>query len=438
MMKYCSKCGNRLKEEDVFCSGCGAKTSVFGVYEEPEILTKKKVVRKGTTGLKKTSDQTVPGARYTAAVEKNAIAVTEYLSRAMELEWQKYQVGEVHKKLEAREGNCLKEIEKQASAIETYAAKLEQTEKKIKDYKKLEYRRKVYNFKLNVDPLRFVIVLGVMILMCVLGSVLKVPPFTALFGPSVNLALKILLVIIVPVIVEACAQGVKYLKGKKEHERLEDEAKIKYEEEQDELEKNTLDALRKDKEDYTNIIANHENEKARLENINLKELKDELLLNEQMKKDIEETLETYYSTHVLDPRYQDLVPVTTMYGYFKDSRCTELTGHNGAYSLYLKELKAQTISEKLSEILERTGNLADGQKGILSQVGKVNGKTEALIDSVDRVNAKNMAANPNGKELSAKIEHSRDLDNYYSDIRKSMLEHLDYVKSVDYVSRHWF
>ena len=104
----------------------------------------------------------------------------------------------------------------------------------------------------------------------------------------------------------------------------------------------------------------------------------------------------------------------------------------------LRKTGTQTISEKLSEILERTGNLADGQKGILSQVGKVNGKTEALIDSVDRVNAKNMAANPNGKELSAKIEHSRDLDNYYSDIRKSMLEHLDYVKSVDYVSRHWF
>ena len=437
-MKYCSKCGNRLKEEDVFCSGCGAKTSVYGVYEEPEILTKKKVVRKGTTGLKKTTDQTIPGARYTAAVEKNAIAVTEYLSRAMEIEWQKYQVAEVHKKLEAREGNCLKEIEKQEEAIKSYTSKLEQTEKKIKDYKKLEYRRKVYNFKLNVDPLRFIIILGVMILMCVLGSVPKIPPFTALFGPGVKLALKILLVLLVPVIVEAVIQAVKYVNGKKEHEKLEDEAKVKYEEEQDELEKNTLDTLHKDKEDFTNIIADHENEKARLQNINLKELKDEIALNEQMERDIKNTLETYYSTHVLDPKYQDLVPVTTTHGYFKDSRCTDLTGHEGAYSLYEKELKAKTISGDLAEVLARTGNLADGQKGILSQVGKVNGKTEALIDSVDRVNAKNMSANPKGNELSAPIEHSRDLENYYSEIRRGMLEHLDYVRSVDYISRRWF
>ena len=438
MMKYCSKCGNRLKEEDVFCSGCGAKTSVYGVYEEPEILTKKKVVRKGTTGLKKTTDQTVPGARYTAAVEKNAIAVTEYLNRAMELEWQKYQVSELRKKLEARESSCLKEIARKDEALSSYGSKLEQTEKKIKDYKKLEYRRKVYNFRLNVNPIRFVIMLGVMILMCVLGSVPKVPPFTALFGPSVSVVLKVLLVILAPVIVEAVIQIVNYFRGRNEHEKQEDEAKIKYEEEQEELEKNTLEALNKDKKDYASMIADLENEKARFVNVNLRELRDELIVNDKMGREIDETLETFYSTHVLDPKYQDLVPVTTMYGYFKEGNCQELTGHNGAYSLYEKELKAGTITGDLAEILARTGNLADAQKGILSQLGKVNGKTEALIDSVDRVNAKNMAANPDGNDLAAGIEHSRDVDFYYGEIRKGMLEHLDYIRSVDYISRRWF
>ena len=226
--------------------------------------------------------------------------------------------------------------------------------------------------------------------------------------------------------------------GKKEHEKQESEAKVKYEEEQEELERNTLEALRKDREDYISLISDHENEKSRLENINLKELTDEIAANEQMESDIKDTLETYYSTHVLDPEYQDLVPVTTMYGYFKDNRCQELTGHNGAYSLYEKELKAQTITGDLEELLNRTNNLADAQKDILSQVGKVNGKTEALIDSVDRVNAKNMAANPNGKELAKKLEHSRDLETYYGEIRKGMLENLEYIRSVDYISRHWF
>ena len=33
-MKICSKCGNILKDEDVFCSRCGAKTSIFGVTKK--------------------------------------------------------------------------------------------------------------------------------------------------------------------------------------------------------------------------------------------------------------------------------------------------------------------------------------------------------------------------------------------------------------------
>ena len=68
-MKYCSKCGNKLKEEDVFCSRCGAKTSVFGAYDKPGHEEKKTEIQ---TKMKKVLDPDAPGARYTAAVEKNA------------------------------------------------------------------------------------------------------------------------------------------------------------------------------------------------------------------------------------------------------------------------------------------------------------------------------------------------------------------------------
>ena len=78
-MKYCSKCGNILKEDDIFCSKCGAKASVFGVTKKPADAVSAKVSKKADGTVTK---DTLGSTRYTAAVEKNAVAVMEYLKRA--------------------------------------------------------------------------------------------------------------------------------------------------------------------------------------------------------------------------------------------------------------------------------------------------------------------------------------------------------------------
>ena len=88
-MKYCSRCGNELTEKDVFCSKCGAKTSRYAVDSKDEMTDKKK----NTSKIGALIPDSMPGARYTAAVEKNAIGVTEYLRRAADLELMRYGPG---------------------------------------------------------------------------------------------------------------------------------------------------------------------------------------------------------------------------------------------------------------------------------------------------------------------------------------------------------
>ncbi len=454
MMKYCSKCGNRLTEEDVFCSKCGAKTSVFGVYEEPEILTSKKVVRKGTAGTagtaglkkgasKKIDDSTQPGARYTAAVEKNAVAVTEYLKRASNMEWEKYQLGEISRKLASREENLRKEIALKEEAITSYNEKAEQLEKKIKDYKKLEYRRKVFKYKFTFDPVVVAILLAVMLAIFILGGMVKVPPFTWIFGlicpsGSIGVLSEILWIIGVPLVVELILQAVRYFRRKAEHEKNEDEAGIKYEQEQEELEKTTLETLNRDLKDYRNIISNLENEKARLENISMKGLTEAKADNKACLERLEAALEYYYSTQVLDPKYRSLVPVTTMCGYFEAGKCMDLTGTDGAYNLFEKELKQEAITDNLAGITGGMDKIGESQRGIISQVAKINGKAEALVDTVDRATARNLAANPVGTDLKKRLEKSADMKACYDDMDSTIADDMEYIRSVYYHSRQWF
>ena len=446
MMKYCSKCGNRLKEEDVFCSVCGAKTSIFGVYEEPEILTKKKVVRKGTTGtgmtgtgitgtgVKKTSDT---GTRYTAALEQNAIAVSEYLKKASDMEWQKYELNEISKKLKSREENCLKEIAKQDDGLKTNTEEAQETERKIRDYKKLDYRKKVYSFKLGFDPLIFLIALAVMIGLCVLGGVFQFAPLAGIFGSGVSVALKVIIIIGVPVIVEAIVQIVKYFRGKNEHNKAEDAAKEQFEEEQEELEKSTMETLNKDLEDYRSLAAKYSTEKAKLENISLAGIRAEIEANDRASGWISDALEKYYSIKVLAPKYRDLVAVSTMYEYFSQGRCMELTGHDGAYDLFEKELKENIITDKFSEITGNIGQIGESQKNIISQAVKMNGKTEALVDSVDRVISKDLSRFPDGN-VNKPLDSSEELRKYYSDVESMIDEQMEYLSGINRTARRWF
>ena len=134
-MKYCSRCGNELTEKDVFCSKCGAKASRYAV----DSLDKKPDAGK-TEKHAALIGESVPGARYTAAVEKNAIGVTEYLRRAADLELMRYGINRIGWSLELKEAETVKKVEAEDEALKTFREKEENVEKRINDYQKREYR----------------------------------------------------------------------------------------------------------------------------------------------------------------------------------------------------------------------------------------------------------------------------------------------------------
>ena len=167
-MKYCSRCGNELTEKDVFCSKCGAKASRYAVDSldaKPDAgKTEKHAALIG---------ESVPGARYTAAVEKNAIGVTEYLRRAADLELMRYGINRIGWSLELKEAETVKKVEAEDEALKTFREKEENVEKRINDYQKREYREKVYSFTPKPEPKMLGIVFGGFILLYIILLIAK-------------------------------------------------------------------------------------------------------------------------------------------------------------------------------------------------------------------------------------------------------------------------
>ncbi len=430
LMKICSKCGNILKDDDVFCSRCGAKTSIFGVSKKHTDKSSASD-KKASLGYGKLRADTLPGDRYTAAVEQNTVAVTEYLKRASDLEWQKYEIEEIGRQLDSRLAETREKVRRAEEAVASYEKKAERTRTQLKEYKRLEYRRKVFNFKFNFDLRIFGI--GVLALLVIYFIGKAAGAFR-----NLNVGLGIALLILIPALAVLAAQAVKYFRGKAEHEKKEDEATQKYSEEQEQLEKTTIESLNNDIKDFENIIKGHLNEKARLEGIAVRELEREIAENKASLESIDRALEIYYETQALYPKYRSLVPVATMHGYFDSGRCIDLTGHNGAYGYYEKELRYKNITEDLDEILQKTDEAAGDQALILTKIAEIREKVSGLMSTVDEAIQKNLDANPDGSKISSRMKHSRELQEYRDSAESMRHDYVEYSQSLKVTSRRWF
>ena len=433
-MKICSKCGNILKDEDVFCSRCGAKTSIFGVVKKSSDKSSAKD-KKSSLGYGKLRADTLPGDRYTAAVEQNTIAVTEYLKRAADLEWQKYEIEEIGKELEKGLKDTEEKIAVEEETIRSCENKIDVADKQLKDYKKLEYRRKVFNYKFRFDLKIFGIALAVLLIVFFGG---RAAGASFLAPDKFSTALGIVLSVLISALIVLAVQAVKYFRSKAEHEKQEDEATLKYSEEQEKLEKETIESLNNDIMDYENIIKDHENEKARLEKIALTEYKREIEENQVSLAEAGKTLEAFYDGHALYPKYRSLIPVATMYGLFDAGRCIDLTGHNGAYGYYEKELRYKNISEDLAEILDKSEDTRGDQAAVASKAEEMKNNAKELVQSVKAVIDKNLEANPDGSNVSSRLRHSRELQEYRDQADSLRHDYMEYSQSLKGSSRRWF
>ncbi|MBR6096095.1 MAG: hypothetical protein IKP82_03985 [Oscillospiraceae bacterium] len=67
---------------------------------------------------------------------------------------------------------------------------------------------------------------------------------------------------------------------------------------------------------------------------------------------VNETLNKYYNTGVIYPKYYGLVPITMFCEYIESGRCSSLTGYNGAYNTYENENRLNIIITKLDIIIK--------------------------------------------------------------------------------------
>ena len=420
-MKYCSRCGNELTEKDVFCSKCGAKASRFAVSSKEDVSDKTKAVKLG-----KLVGESVPGQRYTAAVEKNAIGVTEYLRRAADLELMRYGVNRIGWSLELKEAETVKKIEAEDEALNNFKEKEEKVEKRINDYQKREYREKVYSFTPKPDPKVCGIVFGVLILLYIILLVAKVS--------WVKFPGGLIIAVILGALILLGIEVYKYFNGKTEHQRQEEEAKAAYEEEQAKIMESTLELLNNDLRDYQKMIADHEKVKKDLQNIDLNHIEAEIDMNNKEKRETEAMLDKFYAPQALSAEYRSLVPVATLYEYFKTGKVKDLTSGDGAYRVYKKEAAEGKVTGDLQELYARFAGKeksADLQYAVYDKVKSYDDLAINLMNSLDE-------AIKASYEKEGEVKLSREMNGFYKGMAKKRESHREYVDNVDTYSRNWF
>lgn len=89
-------------------------------------------------------------------------------------------------------------------------------------------------------------------------------------------------------------------------------------------------------------------------------------------------LKNLYDTSPLHPKYSNWVAAATIYEYLDTGRCSELTGYQGAYNLYEREIIAKRVLDSLSSIQRNTSSISTSQQLIRNQLAECNRNVEAM------------------------------------------------------------
>ncbi len=122
-------------------------------------------------------------------------------------------------------------------------------------------------------------------------------------------------------------------------------------------------------------------DKQRVE-VELLEQKKLLDILEEMKVKREETatiLSEYYEKNLIFPKYRNLVAICSFFEYFSSGRCSELTGHEGAYNIYENELRLERICTKLDEVIQNLEKIRINQYFLYEAIQEGNRISEQLL-----------------------------------------------------------
>lgn len=99
----------------------------------------------------------------------------------------------------------------------------------------------------------------------------------------------------------------------------------------------------------------------------------------------QQILRQYYSLNIIYPKYRNLIAVSRFCEYISSGRCSQLTGHEGAYNLYEHEAEMHQIVKKLDEVIDRLDQIGDTQYLLARAIREGNRTAENIYRSVRNI-----------------------------------------------------
>lgn len=107
------------------------------------------------------------------------------------------------------------------------------------------------------------------------------------------------------------------------------------------------------------------------------------------------TLSRLYSLNVVYPKYRNLVAIVTMHEYLQSGRCSELTGHEGAYNLYESESRQNRIISDLGRALSLLEQIRDSQAELYDAIQESNYVANRIYEQNESLLTSNSAIEKN-------------------------------------------
>ena len=381
--------------------------------------------------------------------KENAAALLDYLRGAKELEWNSYTIKQLGDSIRARISAYSKRRDEALSRTDTIRKRTDSLQAEIGSLKSAGYPRSSYKFNFEMTGggcLVSILIWGLITAACIwLGegrgiSSLLFPlhmeqAFASLFGKFFGVlvhfvAFPIVVYIILLLILELC-RSARYNRK----EEVEEAEFLK--KEQQRAEKRRTE-LQKEIDEGLAQIPELEAQAKEIEAAVLPDLSEELRRNTEAAGSAAKALEEYYGAGVIHPKYQGLVPVTTICEYFETGRCTALSGFEGAYNLYESEYRLNMINARLDTIQKQLQHISMQNASIQRAITGMNDRIAGLMDSVDECIDRNRAsAAAIGAGQAAPVQ-STQLSDFYASSASASLRHLDRMASLEYYSRHMF
>ncbi|MBQ9944308.1 MAG: hypothetical protein IJO67_08085 [Clostridia bacterium] len=100
----------------------------------------------------------------------------------------------------------------------------------------------------------------------------------------------------------------------------------------------------------------------------------------------EEILNKLYEKDILYPKYRNFAAVCTILEYFETSRCSSLTGADGAYNLFESETRQNLVILKLDEILENLDELKTAMYKCCTVLEKASKQLDDVLQELQQIN----------------------------------------------------